>query len=95
MSGNHKAMPTAPATSDASTIDLHTARIVRVTVAVALSTGMLFFAYSAYAGTFLGGGSDQIFIGVACLIMILASCSVIEKIIQKKLASKAIPLHVE
>jgi len=74
-----------PITRDMPSIDKVTASMVRATAGIALGSGILFFSYSAYAGTFLGGGADQILTGVACLALILISCSVIEKIIQKQL----------
>ncbi|MDP2805273.1 MAG: hypothetical protein Q8O24_04955 [Gallionellaceae bacterium] len=71
-------------TTDSITIDIHTARVVKTLAALALTVGIMFFSYSAYAGAFLGGGSSQIFTGVASLLMVLASCFVIEKIALEK-----------
>jgi len=62
-------------------IDQHTARAVKVSAGASLAIGIVFFSYSAYAGAFLGGGSSQIFTGVAVLLMMLGSCYLIEKLV--------------
>lgn len=81
--------------SDTPTIDKQTARLVRVSAVMTLSAGMIFFTYSAYAGAFLGGGSTQIFTGVACLALSLVSCILIEKITLENTTSNTTPSDVE
>ncbi len=65
-------------------IDQQTRRLVKTGAAIALLSSMGFFIYCAYAGTFLGGGSTQIFMGVACLLLVLIGCIIIDKIVIKK-----------
>jgi Na+/pantothenate symporter len=62
-------------------INQGTARFVKVFSAIALSAGVVFFVYSAFAGTFLGGGSAQVFTGLACLFILLASSIIIEEVV--------------
>jgi hypothetical protein len=64
-------------------IDQQTERIVRVSSTLSLLAGMIFFVYSAYVGTFLDGGSTQVFIGLACLFILLAGNLMIERIVLK------------
>jgi hypothetical protein len=66
-----------------SSIDRQTRRLVKTGGSIALVASMGFFIYCAYAGAFLGGGSTQIFTGVACLLLVLIGCSIIEKIVIK------------
>ncbi len=62
-------------------IDQHTARAVKISAGASLAIGIAFFSYSAYAGAFLGGGSIQIFTGVAVLLLLLGSSYLIEKLV--------------
>jgi hypothetical protein len=71
---------------DPLSLDRHTAifaKLVRVGSSIALFAGILFFLYQVYVGTFLNGGSTQVFIGLACLILLLVSNLIIEKIVLK------------
>ncbi len=67
----------------ASPIDQQTRRLVKTGAAISLLSSMGFFVYCAYAGTFLGGGSNQIFTGVSTLFLVLTGCIIIEKIVIK------------
>jgi hypothetical protein len=62
-------------------MDHKTARLVRVSSTISLLAGIIFFVYSAYAGTFLDGGSTQVFIGLTSLILLLAIHVMNEKVI--------------
>lgn len=55
----------------------------------------MFFVYSAYAGTVLGEGSTKVFTGVACLLLVLLSCMMIEKILLKNATNDADSLDVK
>jgi hypothetical protein len=66
-----------------STIDRQTGRLVKAGGSVALVASMGYFIYCAYAGIVLGGGSNQIFTGVACLFLVLTGCIIIERIVIK------------
>jgi hypothetical protein len=68
---------------NASPVDQLTRRLVKTGGALALLSSMGFFIYCAYAGIILGGGSSQIFTGVACLFLVLIGCIIIEKIVIK------------
>ena len=59
------------------------AKLIRVVASIALLIGIFFFLFEAYVGTFLNGGSTQIFIGLACLILLLVGNLIIEQIILK------------
>jgi hypothetical protein len=69
--------------ASAAPIDQLTRRLVKTGGSIALIASMGFFVYCAYAGTFLGGGSIQIFTGVGCLLLVLIGCNIIEKIVIK------------
>lgn len=77
-------LPKDALSSQSLPLGKETARIIRISAALSLFFGMIFFAYSVYGGAFLDGGSTQIFKGVACLLLVLASCSIIEKITLEK-----------
>ncbi len=67
-------------------LDLYTAKfakVVRIGSTIALLLGIIFFLFEVYVGTFLNGGSTQVFIGLACLILLVISNLIIEKIILK------------
>jgi hypothetical protein len=78
-----------------SPIDGLTRRLIRVCASLALTAAMIFFTYSAFAGTVLGGGSTKVFTGVACLLLVLISCIMIEKIVLKNTSKETTGLDVE
>lgn len=62
--------------------DKHIPKTVNLFRHFALAIGFVFFAYSANAATFLGGGSTRIFMGVAFLSMMLGSCFLTGRLMQ-------------
>ena len=62
-------------------LNQQTSKIVRVISSISLFSGIVFFVYSAYAGTFSDGGSTQVFKGLAALLLLLVGNIVIEKIV--------------
>jgi hypothetical protein len=78
-----------------SPIDRQTRRLVKTGGSIALIASMVFFVYCAYAGVILGGGSSQIFTGVACLFLVLVGCIIIEKIVLNSPEQNANPPDVK
>jgi hypothetical protein len=43
-------------------------------------SGIIFFLYAAYDGTFGGQGSTSVFVGVGVLVLVLAGSLVVDKL---------------
>lgn len=54
--------------------------IVNVISQLLKLSGIIFFMYAAYEGTFGGQGSNSVFIGVGVLILVLVGSMVVEKL---------------
>jgi DMSO/TMAO reductase YedYZ heme-binding membrane subunit len=78
-----------------SPLDGMTRWLIRVCASVALFGAMVFFVYSAYSGAVLGKGSSEVFTGVACLLLVLISCIMIERIVLKNSTIDAGSLDVK
>jgi small neutral amino acid transporter SnatA (MarC family) len=81
--GNDTQQETPKPPEKISPLDGITRQLIRVCASIALFGAIVFFVYSAYAGTVLGEGSTKVFTGVACLLLVLLSCMMIEKILLK------------